>query len=324
MTAWRHPGLVLSLAAVASACQPAGGGAQPATPSVVDVGAATPGQDSTTPRTRECRIETTFGDSAGASKTPKAPKASNTTTEVFLVDTAGVTTELRLTMADSTIVVRRDYDANKRLVSESHRTKDKGSERHVTTLWHRRADGRIESVEIVVVDNRPSEAAMRLKQVVSFPERDAAGHWLRKEGRNDGAPVTRTDTREYDASHRLTTEKTRWLATSERPAKTAETRVTYEGSARTPASEEMTTTNAEGKVTERVSRRFDAAGRLRSELTRAATNAEIVREVKRDELGRIVEERSTGESVRRSAYVGDCVADLEKLFAVTNPDAGEN
>lgn len=323
MTALRHPGLLLSLAAVASACQPAGG-AQPATPSVVDVGAATTGQDSTTPRTRQCRIETTFGDSTGTPKAPKTPKVSSTTTEVFLVDTAGVTTELRLTMIDSTIVVRRDYDANKRLVSESHRTKDKGSERHVTTLWHRRADGRIESVELVVVDSRPSEAGMRLKQVVSFPERDSAGHWLRKEGRNDGAPVTRTDTREYDASHRLTTEKTRWLATSERPAKSAETRVTYEGSARTPAAEETTTTNAEGKVIERVSRRFDAAGRLRGELTRTATNAEIVHELKRDELGRIVEERSTGESVRRSAYAGDCVADLEKLFAITNPDAGED
>lgn len=326
----RTAAFALGLAVSLPACQ-SSSPARINDPSVVDVGSATTGaqESSAAPRTRQCRVETTFGDGVGTTKA-RAPKTATTTTttpmstEVFLVETNGVLTELRLTMADSSIIVRREYDAKKRLVSESHRTKERASERQVTTLWHRRADGRIESVELVVVDNRPSEAAMRLKQVVAFPDRDAAGHWLRKEGRNDGAPVTRTDTREYDAAGRLTVERTRWLPTSERPARSAESRATYEGSARTPTSRETTTTDAEGRVTERVVKQLDASGRMRREVTRSATGAEIVHEVKRDDAGRIVEERSTGESVRRSAYAGDCIAEMEKAFSVTEPDAGED
>ena len=305
--------LGLGLAMAAPACH-SSTPARPTPPAVVDIGAAPPGQESAAPRTRQCAIETTHGDGA-------VPTTS--TTEVFLVETSGALTELRITATESSIVARREYDAKRRILAESHRLKENGLERQTSVSWHRGGDGRITSVDLSVAEESAATGPRRWKQIVSFPQRDAAGHWLKKEGRNEGAPVTRVDTREYDAAGRLTLEKTRWLPTSERPARSAETRTTYEGTARTPTSRETTTTDADGRVSERVVKHFDASGRVRSEMTRSPTGAEIIHEVKRDDAGRIVEERSTGESVRRSTYTGDCVAEMEKIFLVTEPDAGE-
>lgn len=271
--------------------------------------------ETASPRFRQCRVDTTHGEGSAQTRT---------TTEVLLVETAGALTELRLTSADSSIVVERKYDAMKRLVSEMHRTKDKDGDRLVTTVWHRRRDGRVESADLVVDERSAAGASTLRKQRVTFPERDATGRWVRKEGRDEGAPVTRTDTREYDSAGRLAAERTRWTATTERPAKSAEARFSYEGRSGTPAYEESTTTDAAGQVTERVFRRFDASGRLRSEVRRPTAGSEESRQATFDDDGRIVEELSTSEVARRSSYRGDCPSGLHKLFGVTGPDAGED
>jgi len=160
-------------------------------------------------------------------------------------------------------------------------------------------------------------------------KRDGAGRWVRKEGRNEGAAVTRTDTREYDSAGRLAVERTRWIASTEHPAKSAESRFKYEGSSRTPAYEETTTTDAAGAVSERVFRRFDASGRIQTELHRPATGPETFREARYDDAGRIVEELASREpalppAAHRSSYRGDCPPDLDKLFALTGADARED
>ena len=201
--------LLFALGLAASGCQSTPT-SRPGPSSVVDVGAAPPTHEMASPRSRQCRVDTIHGE--GSTQT-------RTSTEVFLVERADVLTELRLISADSSIVVQREYDAMKRLVSESYRTKDNDADRHVTTVWHRRRDGRVESVDLVVEERSAGGTSTRLKQLVTFPERDASGHWVRKEGLNEGAPVTRTDTREYDSAGRLAVERTRWIATTERPAK---------------------------------------------------------------------------------------------------------
>ncbi|HSO32655.1 MAG TPA: hypothetical protein VLT33_09065 [Labilithrix sp.] len=180
----------------------------------------------------------------------------------------------------------------------------------------------MESVDRVVEERAAAGTSTLRKELVTFPQRDASGHWLRKDGQNVGAPVTRTDTREYDSAGRLAVEMSRWSETAERPAKSAESRFTYEGSSRTAAYEEGTTADAAGQVTERVYRRFDASGRLSSELVRPTTGREVLRGVKYDEAGRIVEELSSVEVTHRSSYRGDCPSNL-KLFEVTGADAGE-
>lgn len=306
--------LLFALGLAASGCQSTPT-SRPGPSSVVDVGAAPPTHEMASPRSRQCRVDTIHGE--GSTQT-------RTSTEVFLVERADVLTELRLISADSSIVVQREYDAMKRLVSESYRTKDNDADRHVTTVWHRRRDGRVESVDLVVEERSAGGTSTRLKQLVTFPERDASGHWVRKEGLNEGAPVTRTDTREYDSAGRLAVERTRWVATTERPAKSAESHFRYEGGSRTPAYEESTTTDTAGRVTERVFRRFDASGRVRSELRRPTTGSEASREATYDDAGRIVEELSSVEVAHRSSYRGDCPSDLHKLFAVTGADAGED
>jgi YD repeat-containing protein len=306
--------LLFTLGLAASGCQ-SSSTSRPGQSPVVEVGAAPTTHGTASPPSRQCRIETTYGE---------VSTKARTSTDVFLVERGDVPAELRLVSADSSIVVQREYDAMKRLVSESYRSKDKDGERHFTTVWHRGRDQRVESADLVVEERSAERPSKQTKQIVRFPERDASGHWLRKEGRNEGAPVTRTDVREYDAAGRLATETTRWSATTERPAKSAESRFTYEGSSRTPAHEESTTTDAAGQVTERLFRRFDASGRMRTELRRPSTGSETTREAKYDDAGHIVEELSSVDVAHRSSYQGDCPPDLHKLFAVTSADAGED
>lgn len=249
---------------------------------------------------------------------------TRTSAEVLFVDEANVVTELRLVSGAASIIVKREYDATKRLASESHRMKDSDVDRHTTTVWHRGPDHRVTSAELVVEERSANHPPTRRKQIVTFPERDAGGHWLRKEGRNEGAPVTRTETHEYDSAGRLSVDRAQWAATTERPAKSEETRFTYEGSSRTPASEESTTTDAAGQVIERRFRRFDSSGRMVSELQRPTTGSQTLRELKYDDRGRIIEELSSADATHRSSYRGDCPADLQKLFAGTPADAGED
>ena len=316
----KHAGLALVIAITGcGATQPSA-----ATPIVVERTPPAPTHATAgAPRHRVCRM----------TRVDKTPHGEQTTRgELDIVADGEVLTELRFVGEGTSVAIERTYDAAKRVVTEDYRSKTKEGVVHIESSWRRDDRGRV--IRFEQITNKPSgstrsnsadpSAQARRKTIVTFPQRSATGRWLRKEGRVEGAEVTRVDEREYDTMDRLLVEKTTLAATPERAASKVVSRFSYAGAARTPDDEESATTDATGDVTEQSRRWRDAAGRIVAETLREKGKPLFHYKRRYDAAGRpLLDADADGNTLRTYTWDGDCLPDLEDLLAASPPDAGE-